>query len=185
MNVEERVKALEIGQVQIQKDFSLLMSKQTEMFKQQIASDRTMASVLAKFEAKMEEETQLTLTIRNLDDSVKGLGLRLEGMPMEHNRVVTIATDRLWDSLRKQEAKLQSFKEKVHDDQIKTEVRIKKELVGTAKNYLAGISTVLVICGLLIGTMYFNMKDNVDRNTNHLTKHINNDIENTTRITAP
>jgi len=168
---DERIKALEVAQVQLQKDLSHLAVKQTEIFNQQIQLDKTMSSILAKLDAKLDEENQLTLTIRHLDDSVKALGLKLEGMPIEHNRAIILATDRIWDSMRKQDIKLQDFKDKAHVEHDKMEERVKKELFGTAKTYVIGIVTVLGICGVLIGVMYFNMKEDINTNSIHIGDH--------------
>lgn len=169
--VEERIKALEITQVQFQKDLSQLVTKQTEIFNQQIMLDKTMSAVLAKLDARFDDEVQLEHTLRNLDDSVNTLALKLEGMPLEHNRSIVLATDKIWSSIRKQESKLQDFKDKAHiaHENIKTDV--KTDIVGSAKNYTTVIATVLGICGILIGAMYFNLKEQVKSNSEHISKH--------------
>jgi len=168
---EERIKALEIAQVQFQKDLSSLVVKQTEIFNQQIQLDKTIVSVLAKLDARLEEEIQFTQTLRNLDNSVKSLSLKFERSPLEHNRVVTSATEKLWESLREHELRFQDFKMESHDVHTNLSKTIKTELIGTAKNHIKVLYSCIVLVSLMVSAFYIDMKKDINENSEHLSIH--------------
>lgn len=168
---EERIIALEVSHDQLQKDITGLVAKQTEMYKQQIHLDKTMSSILVKLEARFDEEANLDKTLRNLDDSVKVLGLKLEGMPVEHNRTVMLATDRIWDSLRKQDSKLQDFKHDAHKEHNDIRTNIKEEMLNSVKTYGSGIVLVLGVCGLLVASIYYDIQRHVELNSKNISQH--------------
>ena len=171
MNEEERIIALEMYQVQLQKDFSILVNKQTEMFNQQIQLDKTMTSVLVKSDARFDELIQLEKTIRHFDDSIKELTIKFERSPVEHNRVVTSATEKLWEALREQELRFQDFKMESHNTHTNLAATIKKELMTTAKNHISLLYACVVLGALMVGAFYVDIKSDIKDNTDHIDDH--------------
>lgn len=168
---DARIIALEVAQTQTQKDLSSLATKQTEMFNQQIQLDKTMSSILIKLDSRFDYEEQLEKTIRHLDDTVNILNLKFERSPIEHNRVITNATDKLWDSIRNQETKFQSFKEKANLEHINIAKNVKLEIKTESANKIKIFSVLFLIIASLVSAFYYDMRSDIKTNTNHIDDH--------------
>jgi len=172
---DERLKEIEIAQVQLQKDFSILVSKQTETFNSQIQLDKTMSSVLAKLDARFDEVIQLEKTIRHFDDTIKDLSLKFERSPIEHSRLVAHETDKIWDNIRKQDSKFNDFKDRSHEAHTNLAVRIKAEIMTTAKNHINLLYACILIGSVMVGAFYIDIKDDIKTNHTLISDHDNKD----------
>ena len=168
---EIRIRTLENSQGQLQKDFSIMVNKQTEIFNQQIQLDKSMTSILAKSDARFDDLIQLEKTIRHFDDSIKELSLKFERSPIEHNRVVTSATEKLWEALREQELRFQDFKMESHNVHTNLAETVKKDLMSTAKNHINLLYACVLVIFVMVGAFYVDIKSDIKDNKDHIDDH--------------
>ena len=115
---------------------SNLEADHSELVKDVRALQQSVTKLVVSLEAHANDERNLELTLRNLDNSVNELRLQFVASPIERNREVMEVTEPIWNTVRKIDDKITECKDKV-----KLELRKEYKTLGTVIFLAFGVLT--------------------------------------------
>lgn len=148
-----------------------LESTVNKLATQVAATETVVTKLLVKFEAHFIEEAKYDKTLRNLDETLKMLQLDLARQPHVRDKEIQVATDRLWDSIRKQEGKLADFKDCAKEEHVVIERRVKDDLRKEASRHVKGTWALFGLLFLIMGVVYYDIREDIKSNAAHINVH--------------
>lgn len=136
--MESRVLQLENDLSRIRSDMSELTVTHKEVYKQQIALDKTVNTLLVKLNDHFDQSVTYDKTIRNIDNTVNTIGIKLAAAPMERHNEIKEMIDPIIEHIDEHDKRFTECGEIIKTD-------LRREF----KNYVVVIwLALIIICSL-------------------------------------
>lgn len=145
MSEEERIKAIEHRQDNLEKSISMLIAQQSNL-------DKSVTTLVAEMHSHFNENGHIEKTIEDIHNSIISLTVSMASSPMERHRETQKMIDPIWDTIRKHDKAFHECGEKLKQD-------MRKE----AKSHITLLWFTLSVAVILGGYIYKTEKEEFEK----------------------
>jgi len=134
----------------------------SDLSKRQTESERVISNITIKMDTLIDSKYSEEETLRNIDNNVNEIKLKLAGEQLERNREIKITVDPLWDTIRTTNANIEKNKLEAEKNKSVVITTVKTDLRREVKAHVIVIWAFIMIIGSLSLYIINNISDDVE-----------------------
>ena len=151
----------------IEEDISELKLNHASFAKKQTSNEIMLTALAADIKAHFKEERGFEKTLRNIDNTVKGIEVKLADDKYSSYKSLQAELHPVYDLIRDHKEEFAEFK---------TNAQVEHNCIGVSveKRIQYQASALVTVCGAILYLVYGGLIDKIDTNSHNLEKHVDN-----------